>query len=48
LKFVQLSINSIAQREKLLMRPAFPQLSLVHHENPVRALNGGKAVRDHQ
>src|SRR5260221_203352 len=29
------------------MSAGFAKLSLVHHQNAIRSLNGGKAVRDH-
>ena len=45
LQLIKLPVDP-AHREQLLMRARFPQLALVHHENPVRALNRGKPVRD--
>jgi hypothetical protein len=48
LEFVQLAIDAVAQREQLLMRAAFAQLSFMHDENAVGALNGREAVSDHQ
>src|SRR5690348_4049643 len=47
LKLIQLPINAV-QREKLLMRASLAHLALVHHQNPVSAVNGGETVRDYQ
>src|SRR5947208_11240142 len=46
LQLIQLPINS-AQRQKLLMIAGLSELTLVHHQNAVGALDRGQAVRDH-
>jgi hypothetical protein len=46
LQLVQLPVDTTL-REKFAVRAGFPQLGLVHDENPIGPLDRGESVRDY-